>query len=433
MLSKKVQLGLGITGVYVSYTGYVYTRSQMEIQQRQRLYLDLMSEGLLDEQVKLVDPRFRSLKILGRFENPFPEYRPQTLFEFVGMRFAELTQHGRRGGLPSDPEIIKKNLPLAVPDFDLIAASRRGEETVQGYKDLPPLQDRLSYTWLGQSCALLQISSVSFMLDPLFADHLVNRYLGPQRYIPAPASLDTIINKTGGAPDFIMVSHDHPDHLDNDAISKIGNRSQWIVPLGLGDYLKDRGVTNVVEMDWWDRMPLESGSSKRSGKYEIVCLPSMHWAGRTLLDSNSRLWCSFMVLRDGKAIFYHGGDTGYSGELFRKLGEEFGPVKFSALPIGQYLPQWHQGPRHVAPQESVQIMKDLNCHKMVGVHWGTFVLSWENYLDPARQLTQLALKESRPNNIIVPQCGRTMVMNLAKMDFKHDDKAEEQARTVVYK
>ncbi|QPG73906.1 hypothetical protein FOA43_001221 [Brettanomyces nanus] len=429
-----IQLGLGLMGAYCSYSGYVYLRSQMEIEQRQQIYQSLLTQGLLDQKVRLLDPRFRSLRILGRYENPFPEYRPQTLFEFFIMRFIELTHYGRRGGLPVDPKSLKKTLPSAYPDLDLILASRRGEESVKGHPALPPLHNRMSYTWLGQSCGLLQISSLSFLLDPMFQDHLVNKYFGPQRYVSAPIGLNTLMEKTDGAPEFVLVSHDHPDHLDPDAISLIGNSSQWIVPIGLGKYLKDRGVSNVIEMDWWDRLPLtfEKSSDRVTSHYEVVCLPSMHWGGRTLMDSNSRLWCSFMVLRDGKALFYHGGDTGYTSELFRKLGTEFGPVKFAALPIGQYSPQWHQRPRHVSPSESVQIMKDLQCHKMVGVHWGTFVLSSENYLEPARQLRMLARKDNRPNSIIVPQCGRTVVMDTAKMDFDHDEKAAKEGESVVY-
>lgn len=426
-----LKVGVGVVGIYVAYTGYAYERSQMEIQHRHEIYHQLVSQGLIDEKVRLVDPRFRSLKILGRYENPFIEYRPQTLFEFFVMRCVELTQHGKRGGLPTDPEMIKKILPSVVPDMKLISESRRGIDD-KTHEQLPPLDRRLSYTWFGQSTGYLQIGKLSFLMDPLFSDCLVNRFIGPKRYQKSPVSLQTLLDRTGGAPEYVMVSHDHPDHLDRQSMATIGNGSKWIVPIGLGKYLKRHGIDNIIEMDWWDRVPLEINANDKH-KYEVVCLPAMHWAGRNLLDSNRRLWCSFMILRDGKSIFYHGGDTGYTGELFRRIGEEFGPVKFCVLPIGQYSPPWHQRPRHSSPEESVQIMKDLHCHKMVGVHWGTFVLSSENFLEPAKKLAVIANKENRPNNIVIPQCGRTMVMDMDKLDFKHDDRAINDGDITLYK
>ena len=439
-----IRLCIGSAAGYAGYVSFVYMRTQFEIQRRKEIYDSLISQGLLDTKVRLLDPRFLSMKILGRYENPFTEYRPQTLFEFMVMRFMELTEHGKRGGLPSDPEVLKKLLPSVKPDLDLISQIRSGVDKIPAFPKLPPVDRRLSYTWLGQSCGFLQIGKLSFLVDPLFSDHLVNRYVGPKRYIPVPVGLDRFLQGIGGPPEFVMVSHDHPDHLDQESIAKIGNKSKWIVPLGLGKYLKKRGVWNYLEMDWWDRIPLDAAlpddgmpskrgnHCKKKHTYEVVCLPSMHWGGRILIDSNSRLWCSFMILRDGKALFYHGGDTGYASELFRRVGKEFGPVKLSALPIGQYCPEWHQRPRHISPQESVQIMKDLHSHKMVGVHWGTFVLSSENFLDPARELTLLAHKENRPNSIIIPQCGRTIVMDAEKIDFKHDDKAVQKDTVTVY-
>lgn len=53
-------------------------------------------------------------------------------------------------------------------------------------------------------------------------------------------------------------------------------------------------------------------------------------------------------------------------------------------------------------------------------------------IDPARELTLLAHKENRPNSIIVPQCGRTIVMDTDKMDFEHDDKAVQEGAVTVY-
>ena len=41
---------------------------------------------------------------------------------------------------------------------------------------------------------------------------------------------------------------------------------------------------------------------------------------------------------------------------------------------------------HVDPKEAVQIHKDLRSIKSVGVHWGTFPLGFEGFLQPREDL-----------------------------------------------
>ena len=38
--------------------------------------------------------------------------------------------------------------------------------------------------------------------------------------------------------------------------------------------------------------------------------------------------------------------------------------------------------QHMSPAEAVQVSKDLQCVYSLGVHWGTFMMSDEHYLDP---------------------------------------------------
>ena len=40
---------------------------------------------------------------------------------------------------------------------------------------------------------------------------------------------------------------------------------------------------------------------------------------------------------------------------------------------------------HTNPEEALQIGKDLNSKKMLGMHWGTVVLSLEPILEPAER------------------------------------------------
>ena len=58
------------------------------------------------------------------------------------------------------------------------------------------------------------------------------------------------------------------------------------------------------------------------------------------------------------------------------------------IPIGGYNPRWFMSYHHVKPSESIQIALDLGVNKSVGMHWGTFILTDEDILEPAQLINQ---------------------------------------------
>jgi len=49
--------------------------------------------------------------------------------------------------------------------------------------------------------------------------------------------------------DVVMVSHNHYDHLDLEAVTELGDSCEWIVPLGVGGFLRQLGVSRVTELE----------------------------------------------------------------------------------------------------------------------------------------------------------------------------------------
>lgn len=385
--------------------------------------------------------------INGRYANPFPEYRPQTIYEFFYCRIIELFHTKPRGGLPVDKATLHELLPTRTPDFELLFDTSRdykstktetgtvnqimltkttphsdipnvndnNDTNTKPLKDsldpaLPSIRDRLTLTWMGQSCSFVQLGGINLLTDPCFGLHLVHEYLGPKRITPPPCTVGQLPNL-----DVVLVSHDHPDHLEFETVKEIGNSATWIVPVGVGKHLEKLGVSNYKEMSWWEKTTMP-GTDASEG-WEIACTPAMHWSGRSVVDSNSTLWCSFVILRNKKPVFFHAGDTGYSKPLFEGIKNVFGSgMQVAMVPCGAYTPRWHLRSQHTNPEEAVQIMKDLGARKLVGVHWGTFVLSEEHFLEPRDRLHQLAKAEHRVKDIIAPDFGKTMIFNL------HDDR-----------
>ena len=144
------------------------------------------------------------------------------------------------------------------------------------------------------------------------------------------------------------------------------------------------GCQKVTELDW-------HGSSTHAA-LSITALPANHFSSRGTRDRNTSLWCGYLISSAQKKIYYV-GDTGYS-PVFEKTGKEYGPFDLCLIPIGAYLPRWFMGPIHVSPEQSVQVHKDLNSHKSVAMHFGTFKLADDNPLRAKKELKEALEKNN---------------------------------------
>lgn len=433
-LSLKAKISWGLLISYTSFESYLQLRTRLLIQDRQK-QLD-SAQG--NEQGK-----FSSATVLGMYVNPFEEYRPQTGFEFILVRILEFAEslygnvielHDKyqtpEGEIAEVDQLLRTFQPhirLMKQNSEILQSCLSRDDFSDVFKTgisshNLPLRDQLLFTWLGQSCSLIQLSGINILTDPLFSDHLLSKSIGPKRLVPSPMTVEDVRNATNNKLDFILVSHNHPDHLDLEAAQKLGNSALWIVPMGLKKTLSRLGIDSVIEMDWWDEINLnrfvEKGTNSTfPDKIDVVCVPAMHWSGRHIIDSNTSLWGSFIIRRNGESVVYHAGDTGYVKKLFDTIGHEFGPVYLSLLPIGQYCPAWHQKPRHISPEESLLIARSVRSQFLLGVHFGTFKLSSEPILEPKNKLLDLARHSGKQGAYNVPEFGLTYAYNLRDGEY----------------
>lgn len=398
----------------------------MQLQTRYVIHARKKEMEKLDSEVDI--SKFKSANVAGMFVNPFEEYRPQTAFEFVLVRVLELFENFYGTKFEVHDHVgngeVEDHLKLYTPNLEhLKTNSAILQQCVKSnnFKALhntswigsaPAINKQLLVTWLGQSCTFVQLLGVNFLTDPIMSDFLINKSMGPKRLVKSPMSLQDVRYASNGKLDFVLVSHDHPDHLEMDVVKQIGNQSTWIVPLGLKKKLARKGVYKVIEMDWWDTIPINEYIGDLPDKYEILCVPAMHWSGRYVLDSNKSLWCSFIIRRNGESLVYHAGDTGFSKDLFTVIGKKYGPTMLGLLPIGQYCPSWHQKPRHISPEEALEICKSLSVKFMKGIHWGTFKLSSEPILEPKFKLASIAKESGKDENYRTPDFGITYMYDL---------------------
>ena len=193
---------------------------------------------------------------------------------------------------------------------------------------------------------------------------------GPKRYVDPALSLKEIPKV-----DLFLLTHNHYDHQDTATIRKFPYKdANVIVPLKLGKYFTKYNYKKVNELDWFQTIQVND--------LKITLLPAVHWSKRSLTDTNKTLWGNFLIEYKNKKILF-ACDTGY-GQIYKKLGEKFGPVDLTMINIGAYdfRPMFEKSIYHTNPEEALQVAKDLKSRKVIGTHWGTFVLSLEPIMEP---------------------------------------------------
>jgi N-acyl-phosphatidylethanolamine-hydrolysing phospholipase D len=228
-------------------------------------------------------------------------------------------------------------------------------------------------TWIGHATLLVQMSGVAFLTDPIWSDTAGPAGFGALRYDEPGLAFEDLPEI-----DFVVVSHNHYDHLDLSSLLRIAERSpaaRFLVPLGNGALLRGKGIENVVEFDW--------GEQLRVGAVTVHCLPSQHWSQRGLTDLRRALWASWAVTSSERR-FWFGGDTG-AFEGFDAIGHALGPFDLAAVPIGAYEPQAMMRYSHLDPEEAVAAAVALGARRVLGMHFGTFDLSDEPIDEPPRR------------------------------------------------
>ena len=225
-------------------------------------------------------------------------------------------------------------------------------------------------TWIGHATFLIKLGDTTIITDPYFSENAGPLIFGPKRYVEPAIELNNIPETN-----LVLLTHNHYDHLDYETIKNFPfKNSKVLTPLKLSKYFIKNGFSSVKEMDWYEEIKVND--------LLITFLPAIHWSKRTLTDKNKTLWGSFLIEYKGIKLFF-ACDTGY-GNIYKKLGEKFGPIDLAFINIGAYdfRPMFEKSIYHATPEEALNIGKDLKSKKVLGIHWGTILLSLEDPFEP---------------------------------------------------
>ena len=261
----------------------------------------------------------------------------------------------------------KKKLDMTVPKDHVVNKE-------QVLADLEKCKDGDYIGWIGHATFLIKLGNTTIITDPVFSKNAGPLIFGPKRFTEPALNLKEI-----PPVDIFLLTHNHYDHQDMMTIRRFPFKNTKVMaPLKLGKYFERNGYSDVNEMDWYEEIIINE-------KMKITFLPAVHWSKRSLTDTNKTLWGNFLIEYDGKKILF-ACDTGV-GDIYKDLGVKYGPIDISFINIGAYnfypiFPYKDKSTFHTNPEEALGIGKDLRSKKVIGTHWGTFVLSLEPIMEP---------------------------------------------------
>ena len=254
--------------------------------------------------------------------------------------------------------------------------------------------------WLGHATALIQAHGQTIITDPA-----LGRQIGPLPTINHPRVMKAAAKQLDRnwvlrAPrqqdvpisaeqipevDVVLISHNHYDHLDKASVVHLAHlfAPLFIVPLGVGRYLRQWGIERIVELDWWQWLTYQG--------IHYHCTPACHDSLRKPGDRNQTLWCSWFVETNESTpqTLFFAGDTAYASH-FQEVRYYLGEPDFALLPIGAYYPRWYLRHVHLDPAEALRAFLDLRAKKLLPIHWGTFDIGGEPIHLPILSLQELA-------------------------------------------
>lgn len=274
-------------------------------------------------------------------------------------------------------------------------------QPVQSVPDAGSIAPKI--TWIGHASFLIQINGFNILTDPIFGPVKCGPITLSKRVMPPGIEIKNVPHI-----DAIVISHNHPDHMDTIALQALAQQKYQpvvYVPEGNKQLLESMGFKRVIENNWWDGNMLTKGERCVA----IDCLPAYHWSIRFSLGSYRKsLWSSWMIEAGGFYIYF-AGDTAY-GPHFKEIAAEYSSINVALMPIAPTHENENKHKHsHVDAMESVDAFIDLKAHCFIPMHYGTFSSSPTSVLYPLSRLNTYWQEKSElleDKTLLIARCGQ---------------------------
>jgi L-ascorbate metabolism protein UlaG (beta-lactamase superfamily) len=239
-----------------------------------------------------------------------------------------------------------------------------------------PDPNRMFVTWIGHATVLIQTQGLNILTDPIYGATAGPFGVGPRRVAEPGIAFDNLPKI-----DIVLVSHNHYDHMDLGTLKRLWDRDKPLIVTSLGNdtLLKGVGIPSRA-LDWGGRTTARPG-------VDVIVTRNHHWGSRWGTDRNRALWSSFVVTLPGGNVMFS-GDTGFGNGQWPVEAARYGPVRLALIPIGafRFVPGQMGIGSHIGPIDAAEVFLRSKARTAIGIHWGTFRLSYEAYDTPPKLL-----------------------------------------------
>ena len=214
----------------------------------------------------------------------------------------------------------------------------------------------LVVTWLGQASFRFDVGERRILVDPFFAEHEARLYAPP------------MVDDHGSGVDWLLVTHDHIDHLDPYSLREVAARSDdltIVAPRPLEPQVREAASRAAFAgVDRGDRLELPGAGS-------VTVVPAVH--GLTVADGypDDPGFVGYVLELDGTSI-YHAGDTIVTDGLIDALA----PLRIDValLPINGRTHFREAGGLvgNMDARDAVALAAEIGATTLVPIHWDLF-------------------------------------------------------------
>lgn len=236
----------------------------------------------------------------------------------------------------------------------------------------------IEVTWLGQGGFLFIIDGIRIVVDPYLSDSLAKK--GVPRLVEVPVDI-TDLN-----PDYVLITHDHADHFDEETMMPLTSLYPSCVFVG-PESVKKHYLNMGFNIDRF--VLLNNGMSFKCKSIEIEAVPAYHTDPYSI---------GFVFTYQDNKI-YISGDTLLTTQLIPSLQQIIGPnLSLMMICINGKL-------GNMTDAEAVEVVNALNPKSVVPMHYGMFE---SNTVDP--QFFTHSINKSNHCEVMLP--GITKTFNL---------------------
>lgn len=201
-------------------------------------------------------------------------------------------------------------------------------------------------TWWGHSTLSIRDRGVHLLTDPLLTGRVAHL---TRRRGSSPVDL---------APDLVLISHLHHDHLHLPSLRRLPAGTRVVLPVGGGGLLADLPL-EVVEIAPGDQVDIPG--------LEVTAVRAVHDGRR---HPGSSWWAPALgYVVDGTSRTWFAGDTG-PADL---LGADVGGADVALVPVGGWGPVSRPSVygQHLGPADAAEVCRRVDAGLAVPIHYGT--------------------------------------------------------------